>query len=56
MEKKSISITICDDCMNMDIFEESKIIHKTEMSLFCIIIYNNSIFDGHLLLDMDSSA
>lgn len=34
MERKPISITVCDDFMNMDIFEESKIIHKRKCLYF----------------------
>lgn len=34
MEEKHISITICDDCMNMDVFEDSRIIHRRHCLYF----------------------
>ena len=35
MEYKTVSITICDDCFNYDLLEETRIIHRRHCLYFC---------------------
>ena len=51
MEYKEIRITICDDCMNcmdMDMLEETRIIHKRHCLYFCSALIT-SVFLGGVL-------
>jgi hypothetical protein len=46
MGYKEVSITICDDCLNYDLLEESKIIHKRHIAYFCSALMTTGLVMG----------
>ena len=62
MAYKEVSITICDDCLNYDLLEESKIIHKRHFLYFCSALTTTGLVMGLfywtwiIMRDMDNAA
>jgi hypothetical protein len=46
MEYKKVSITICDDCLNYDLLEESKTINQRHFAYFCSALMSSVFLVG----------